>query len=93
MKLSKEAQRIFDEIADSYGINDPGGRIILNEACKAFDVMQMAQKEIDKHGLVAVGRYKQVKANPATAVLRDARSQFIQFMKLLRLDINYEDYK
>lgn len=56
----------------------------------AYDLMWRAQALLDAEGLTVTGDRGGVKAHPAAAILRDARSQFFAGIKALHLDTNDE---
>lgn len=86
-KLSADAQTWWDKIKLEYGIRDQAGLLLLQCALEAFDRMRQAQATIEEHGICIVDRYNQLKSNPACAVERDSRSQMMQALKLLNLDL------
>ena len=49
--------------------------------------MTAATKAIEQYGIVVPGTGGSVKANPACAVERDARAQFLGALKQLNLDL------
>lgn len=85
--LSPDAQAWWDKIKSEYGIADQAGLLLLQSALEAFDRMKQAQATIEEHGICIVDRYDQLKSNPACAVERDSRSQMIQALKSLNLDL------
>lgn len=87
MELTKESQKIFDEISDAYGISDPAGLLILQTACESFDLMRLAQKSVREFGVVTVDEKNRPKANPGCSVERDSRAAFLQAIRILKLDV------
>mgnify|MGYP006141337863 CR=1 FL=1 len=85
--LSIDAQAWWDKITQEYGINDQAGLLLLQCALEAFDRMRQAQANIKEHGICIADRYSQLKSNPACAVERDSRSQMMQALKSLNLDL------
>ena len=88
--LSDEARTVWRNVMDSYGIGDPAGRLLLQSALEAFDVVRDCQQRIAKDGRTVKGSTRQLVAHPLCSVERDARSQMHQALKLLRLDIPLE---
>jgi len=86
MKLSDEAQKLKDSIIQEFGIEGPADLAILNAAIGAFNLMREAEELLARDGLTVQGDRGGTKANPAAAVLRDARSGFYAGMKALKLD-------
>lgn len=87
IKLSNEAKRLKKKIQLEYAINDEAGLILLQTAFEAFDKMRECQRIIEKEGMTVTDRFNQIKAHPLCSVERDSRSQFLQALKQLNLDI------
>lgn len=85
--LSKEAKAWFSDILAEYGIEDPAGLLLLQTAMEAFDRMRGAQATIAQDGASFKDRFEQIKSHPLLATERDARSQMIQSLKALNLDL------
>ena len=85
--LSAEARRWWTQLVAEYGINDPGGRLLLSTALEAFDRLRQAQKLIKKDGPVVFDRFQQPKPHPLLTVERDARAQMMSALRGLNLDI------
>lgn len=85
--LSAEARKWWDAIAEEYGIQDNGGRLLLQTALEAFDRMKSAAKRIDKDGAAVEDRFGQVKPHPLLPAERDSRAQMLAALKQLNLDI------
>ena len=85
--LSKEAQRLWRKFLFEYEIADQGGLVILQTGLEAFDRMRSAQEKIKDSGETVQDRFGQIKAHPLCAVERDARSQMLQALKMLNLDL------
>jgi len=88
MKLSKEAQKLYNVIKDEYGISDEAGLLLLKTSMESFDLMRSAQKQIEKEGLIIRDRFDQLKNHPAVIVLRDSKSAMLQSLKNLNLDFD-----
>lgn len=85
--LSADAKRWWTEIQDEYGIDDPGGDLLLQTAMEAFDRMKSAQVAIKRDGELLVDRFGQFKPHPLLTAERDARSQMMAALKALNLDL------
>lgn len=85
--LSTEARKWWRQILDEYCIDDPSGLLLLQTALEAFDRMRQAQKIVDDQGATVIDRFQQVKSHPQLTIERDARSQMIQALKALNLDL------
>lgn len=85
--LSDEAKQWWVDLHNEYSLDDPGGLLLLQTACEAFERMRDAQNIIKKEGATIKDRFEQIKAHPMLTVERDARSQMIQSLKALNLDV------
>lgn len=85
--LSKAAQAWWTQIHDEYEITDSAGRMLLQTALEAFDRMKAAAEKIHRDGETIKDRFEQLKAHPMLTVERDARSQMINALKALNLDL------
>ena len=85
--IRPEAKRTAKKIIDEYGITDTGGLAYIETFASAYSTELDAQDIIAKVGLLYKDRFKQVKANPACTVLRDARAQKMAALKALNLDL------
>lgn len=85
--LSAEACKWWQQILDEYDIDDPSGVLLLQTALEAFDRMRQAQGIISEQGATIKDRFDQIKSHPQLTVERDARSQMIQALKALNLDL------
>jgi len=72
---------------DEYQLDDQAGLLLLQTALEAFDRMREAQKIITEEGAGIKDRFDQVKAHPQLTIERDCRSQMIQALKALNLDV------
>jgi len=87
VKLSAEAQDIYDSLSKSYNIQDDAGILLLQSAMEAFDRLRSAQRLIKKHGILIMDtRWKQLKNNPAILIETNARSQLLLYFKALNLE-------
>ena len=85
--LSKPAKKLYREILDEYSIDDPAGLAILKTALEAWDRSREAREAIDRDGPTYMDRFGCPKGHPLLTVERDSRSQFLQALKALNLDI------
>jgi P27 family predicted phage terminase small subunit len=85
--LSPEARGLWESIRSEYDVGDPGGLLILQSACEAFDRMRQAQRRLRREGLTVTDRFGQRKANPLTLIERDSRSAMLAALKQLNLDL------
>jgi P27 family predicted phage terminase small subunit len=85
--LSSEAKRWWRQLQHEYGIEDPGGLLLLQTGMEAFDRMRDAQATIARDGAVVTDRFGQPKPHPATVVERDSRAGMLAALRALNLDI------
>jgi len=85
--LSIESKKFWRKMTLEYGIDDSGGMKILQTVCHAMTVERKAMDIIEAEGMTVLDRFDQTKSHPMLTVARDARSQIIQGLKALNLDI------
>ena len=85
--LKSAGASLYAAISDEYSIDDAGGLALLLTAAEALDRLRAAQSEIDRHGELIKDRFGQLKANPACAIERDCRRDFLASLKCLNLDL------
>jgi P27 family predicted phage terminase small subunit len=85
--LSREAKVHWKRLQEEYGIDDPGGLLILATGLEAFDRMRAAQDILSTEGMTTTDRFGQPKAHPMTTVERDSRAAMLAALKQLNLDI------
>jgi P27 family predicted phage terminase small subunit len=85
--LSTEAKGWWKKIQAEYAIDDEAGQLLLQTALESFDRMRSCQKTIEAEGQTVLDRFEQAKAHPLLAAERDARSQMLQALKQLNLDL------
>jgi len=86
--LSKDAKGLWRRLTGEFSIEDEAGIALLTVAMEAFDRMKSASSAISEHGVLIKDKFGQLKPNPACAVERDARSQYLMALKQLQLDPN-----
>lgn len=92
--LSAGSKKLWAAILRDYrSITDAAGLRILQAGLESLDRANAAKKLVDKMGELVIDRFKQARVNPACAVERDARSQFLQALKQLGLEPNAEPLK
>lgn len=85
-KLSREAEQFRKNILKDFEILDTAGLKILDVATEALNQIHACQKVVDSDGLVVKGDRGNTKSHPLLATIRDARGQFLQAMRLLKLE-------
>ncbi|HPK04047.1 MAG TPA: P27 family phage terminase small subunit [Candidatus Sumerlaeota bacterium] len=84
--LERSGRRVWKTVLSEYEL-DGSAREVLAVACLALDRAEGARELIAEHGILLVDRFGQQKANPAAAIERDARGQFLSAMRQLGLDL------
>jgi phage terminase small subunit len=72
---------------DEFALDDQAAVLLLEVALAAFDEMRAAQRIVAKEGLTTRDRFGQVRANPAAAIVRDARLGMLRAFQRLNLDV------
>ncbi len=85
--LSDAASTWWQSVRDEYGIADPAGIALLNQAAQALDRADAARTLLDAEGLVVRDRFDQPKPHPASVIVRDAEASFRSALRDLRLDV------
>lgn len=83
--LSEEAGQWWRDVARDYEFEAHHFRL-LQAACEAWDRMQLARKEVAVNGITFKAANGDLKANPAVAIERDARTAFARLVRELDLD-------
>jgi hypothetical protein len=90
-KREKPSVALRKRLFEQFSFEDDASLSILETAMQSLDLMADAQAQIDKDGLTVKGDRGQIKAHPLLAVIRDARSGFLQSMKALKLEIGGDE--
>ncbi len=86
MAYLKITETLKKQILSEYDFaGDPAALSILETTLKAHDLMLRCEKDIGT-SLTLLDRFKQTKAHPLLAVLRDARAQYLAGLKALNLE-------
>lgn len=84
--LSRQAQKLFRETREQFGIDDAPSLVLLGNACRALDRLRIAENIVRKEGVVYRDRWGQPKGHPAAARV-DAENLTLQ-RSLRELGIN-----
>src|SRR5947209_5172179 len=84
--LSKAALDLRAKLLAEFDISDVHGLALLQSALESFDGMRAAQAVVSKHGPCIVDRWGQLRTNPAAAIARDCRAQYLKALRDLNLD-------
>ena len=83
---SAEARRLWTSVVAGWSL-DPPGRVVLDAYCRALMRKRQAQALISKHGLLVRDRFRQLRANPAAVIERDADATMLRCCRALKLDL------
>jgi P27 family predicted phage terminase small subunit len=83
--LSAEAAVWWLSVVRDYSL-EPHHLRLLQAACEAWDRCQQAREEVKANGLTFKDNAGNLKANPAVAIERDARTLFARLVRELDLD-------
>lgn len=85
--LSPTAAGWWRRLTREYAISDEAGRLLLEQALRAFDRAETARALLDAEGVVVRDRWGQAKPHPAAAIERDMRAQCLAALRALNLDV------
>ncbi|TVS18132.1 MAG: hypothetical protein EA417_04330 [Gammaproteobacteria bacterium] len=85
--LAGEGLELWNGVASEYGICDAGGLQLLAAAARAAQRAQEARQAIERDGLLVSDRFGVLRAHAAVRIEQDARSQMLQALKQLHLDV------
>ena len=83
--LSKGAADWWGDVCRDYEL-EPHHLRLLQAACEAWDRMQLAREAVVAGGITFKAANGDLKANPAVAIERDARTAFARLVRELDLD-------
>lgn len=86
--LSREARRIWRQLNNRWVFN-PDSLLVLRIGLEAFDRLQDARRLLDKEGLtisMGTGEGARILKHPALETEKNARSGFLQSMRLLGIE-------
>ena len=86
--LSREAKRWWKRLTNEFVLDDQAAVLLLEIALVSFDEMRAAQGIVAEQGLTTKDRFGQMRANPAAAIVRDARLGMLRAFKALNLDVD-----
>jgi P27 family predicted phage terminase small subunit len=85
--LKTDGKKLFKKIQREYNISDSGGLAILTTACEALDELRVYQGIFDKDGRTEQDRFGMPKAHHLLTAYKDARTQYLNAIKMLNLDL------
>lgn len=85
--LSEASQQLWRDLAPQHG-RSPERRQLLIQGLRALDRAEACRAAIAREGMTLEGAGKIAHANPLLKVEKDARAQFTNIWKVLRLNFN-----
>ena len=83
--LAEAGRRLWNAVTADFFL-EPWHIDMLEQACRALDRAETCRVQIEAEGVTVTDRFMQVKPHPLLPAERDARSQFRQFYRELKLD-------
>jgi P27 family predicted phage terminase small subunit len=83
--MDKPGAVLWKKLQPAYGIVDEAGLQLLEMACRAWCTVLQAEEQLRRDGLVIKGDRGVMKAHPAAAIARDARSGMLQAFRVLSI--------
>lgn len=83
--LSARCRRLWRDLRASHHIEDAHALATLQLGLEALDRADDARRQIELEGAVVKDRFDQLKAHPACAIERDARSAVLAAFRALKL--------
>lgn len=86
--LRPATRRWYEEIASAFILESHHEKLLLL-CCESWDMHLEARELLAKDGLTMTDRYSTIRAHPAVAMERDAKAQFLRFLRELNLDVSH----
>ena len=83
--LQGAGRTMWHRLRGDYAIDDAAGLALLEAACAAYQRAEAARAQVDREGSTVPDRFGQMRAHPAVAIERDARSVMIRALRALKL--------
>jgi len=91
--LSAEARDLWLSLVADFDLDDAAAVLLLQTAMEAFDRMRECQAAIAEDGAAVVDRFGQRKPHPLLTTERDCRSQLLNALRVLNLDLAPSSYQ
>jgi hypothetical protein len=85
--LAAAGRGLWSRLQVGYGVADPAGLAILEQAARALDRVEECRAAIAKDGVTVRDRWDQVKPHPLLAAERDARAAVLAAIRQLGAEI------
>jgi phage terminase small subunit len=86
-QLGIAGRRFFLDVMGQYALEEAHHLALLVGAAEALDTAAAAREALTRDGVVFRDRFGQPRANPAAAILRDAKATFVRLIRELGLDV------
>jgi phage terminase small subunit len=88
--LDKEEALLWDEIVKTYALDDAASLELLSSALEGRMRARRCREQVKRDGQTVMDDHGTMKAHPLLQIERNAQSQFLSAMRLLRFDIGGE---
>jgi P27 family predicted phage terminase small subunit len=85
--MPKDGASLWARLQTHYEVQDEAGLAVLEVACRSYSTLLEAERLVKRDGLVVKGDRGLLKAHPAAAIARDARSGMLQAFKNLGFEV------
>lgn len=85
--LEEPEQKLWRELTDAYTFDDVGSQTMLRTGLEAHARARRCKAKIDAEGEQRLDRFQEPRPHALIASEREARGQWLQALKMLRLDI------
>ena len=85
--LRAPGRALWTRLQAQYGIVDEAGLMLLETACRCWDLERSALAEVQRDGLSYLDRYGQRRPHPGLSTARDARSGYLAACRALHFDV------
>ncbi len=85
--LGVAGRALWNRFQPEYGIRDVAGLVLLETACRCWDLERQALAAVAADGLTNRDKYGQLRPHPCLAAARDARAGFLKALASLHCDV------
>jgi hypothetical protein len=85
--LSLAGRLFWKRLQADYEIQDAGGLTLLEQAARAFDLVQTCEAAVKRKGTIFTDRFGQPRQAPWMLNLRDSRNMLVKCLRALNLDV------
>jgi P27 family predicted phage terminase small subunit len=85
--LGAHGKALWTKLQAGYGVVDPAGLAVIEQAAKAIDRLEECRRAIARDGVTTTDRWGQVKPHPLLASERDARAGVLAAIRQLGAEV------